>query len=266
MGGRLDATNAVPSDVSVLTPIGMDHAAWLGDTIAKIAAEKAGIIKPGVPVFSAAQEPDARAVIEQAANMARAPLKFIGEPLVGYPVALPGRHQRHNAALAVEALHALRVPLRVESLQFGLADTRWPGRFDRRPAHRLILDGAHNPAGAATLVETWNDWMPGQKATLLFSALQDKDVAGLLATLRPLAARLIVCPTDSPRASTTAALAAAATTAGYPPECITMAAGLPEALELAARHQETTLVTGSLYFIGQTIAMIDGDSFQSSAQ
>lgn len=266
MGGRLDATNAVPSDVCVITPIGMDHTEWLGHTLAQIAAEKAGIMKPGVPVFSAAQDPAALKVLEESANMTRCNLTIVDQPLLGYPLGLPGAHQRHNAALALDALHALGIPLRAESVAFGLADVRWPGRFDRRPANRLVLDGAHNPAGSAALAATWHEWFPREQATLVFSALQDKDPAAILVTLRPIAARVLLCPVDSPRARDTATLAEAARRAGFAPEEISCHETLTAALAAAATYPGTALVTGSLYLIGQTIALLDGTAHQLSAQ
>ena len=266
MGGRLDATNAVPSDVSVLAPIGMDHCEWLGDTLEKIAAEKAGIFKPGVPVFSARQEPAARRVIEIHASDTRCPLVFVEEPLVGYPVALPGRHQRHNAALAVEALFALGLPIRIDSLHHGLSSVHWPGRFDRRPEQRLVLDGAHNPAGACVLLETWRDWMPNQQACLVFSTLQDKDPTQILRILRPICERVVLCPVASPRALGVAQLAECAQEAGFAPEHILQCSNLSDALGLAQSFRETTLVAGSLYLIGEAIAFLDGLKHQPSAQ
>ena len=109
MGGRLDATTAVPADVCVITPIGLDHTQWLGDTLEAIAAEKAGIFVPGKAGISAPQESAARFVLEKEANEARSPLEFIEEPLLGYPIALPGEHQKWNAALAVAAAAPRRV-------------------------------------------------------------------------------------------------------------------------------------------------------------
>lgn len=266
MGGRLDATNAVPSDVSVITPIGMDHCEWLGDTLEKIAAEKAGIFKPGVPVFSSAQEPGAKRVLLEHANMVRCPIRFIEEPLAGYPLSLPGTFQRHNAALATEALFSLGYPLNVESVSYGLSHVSWPGRFDRRPEHRMVLDGAHNPHGAAMLARVWREWFPRDNATLVFSALSDKDPVALLRELRPIADHIIVCPVQSPRAQPTASLAAAAREAGFAEEDLSTAPDLPGALASARAMENTILVAGSLYLIGQTLAEIDKYPYRPTAQ
>ncbi|MEN8867010.1 MAG: Mur ligase family protein, partial [Akkermansiaceae bacterium] len=106
MGGRLDATTAVPADVCVITPIALDHTQWLGDTLTKIAGEKAGIAVKGKPLLSAKQPPEAQIEIERYANQTQAPLEFVTQPLLGYPIALAGEHQRHNASLACEAMVA----------------------------------------------------------------------------------------------------------------------------------------------------------------
>ena len=106
MGGRFDATTAVPADVTVLTPIDLDHQQWLGDTLAEIAGEKSAVFREGQPALSSQQKPEAVAVIEQTANQTRAPLTWVTQPLLGYPLGLLGEHQAYNAALALEALHA----------------------------------------------------------------------------------------------------------------------------------------------------------------
>ncbi len=155
MGGRLDSTNAVTPIVSVITPIAMDHAQWLGDTLAKIAAEKAGILKPGVPAVSAAQAPEAAAVLEARASEVGAPLELVREPL-DLPLGLGGSHQKANAALAVAALRAGGVSVSDAALRRGLATVQWPGRFQKL-GDRFVLDGGHNPHAAAQLVQTWRE-------------------------------------------------------------------------------------------------------------
>ena len=149
MGGRFDATTAVPADVSVITPVGMDHMQHLGDTVEKIAMEKAGIFRVGKPAVSAPQEAGVRRVLEMEANQVRAPLEFVDAPLLGYPLALRGAHQRWNAALAVAALRLAGVGIRFDSLQYGLQTVRWPGRFEVFAAGSVpgvrgvvVLDGA----------------------------------------------------------------------------------------------------------------------------
>ncbi len=262
MGGRLDATTAVPADVCVITPIGMDHMQWLGDTIEKIAAEKAGIFVAGKPAISAPQEPGARVVLEQHANETRAPLEFVEGPLLGYPLALAGVHQQWNAALAVAALHAAGLPLREESVRYGLSHVNWPGRFEEiQPG--VILDGAHNVHSAAILAQTWRMIFPGKKPTLVFSAVAAKDITGILEVLAPLAARILLCPVDSPRAVPTDELAAC-----LPPDAPSheIYPDFAAAFTAAKAHDDPLLVAGSLFLVGEARAYLTGGGFQSSAQ
>ncbi|WP_367874306.1 folylpolyglutamate synthase/dihydrofolate synthase family protein [Luteolibacter sp. Populi] len=203
MGGRLDATTAVPADVCAITPIALDHMQWLGDTVEQIAAEKAAIFVEGKPALSAPQEPGVRKVLEKEANERRSPLTFIEAPLAGYPLALAGIHQRWNAALALECLHQAGIHLDYGTVHHGLSVVRWPGRFERleHAGREIILDGAHNPQGAAVVAETWREQFGTRQATLVFSAVAAKDVRGILAFIAPLAAKIHLCPVDTPRAS-----------------------------------------------------------------
>jgi len=265
MGGRLDATTAVPADVCVVTPIGLDHTQWLGDTLELIAAEKAGILIEGAIAVSSPQEPAARFVLEKEANERRCPLTFVREPLLGYSIALAGPHQAWNAALALAALDAAAVPLSFDTVQYGLAHVKWPGRFERFPAEgrpEIILDGAHNPHAAKVLAETWQQVFGDKKATLLFSAVSSKDISGILSLLTPLAERILLCPVDTPRAVPTSELAAAlpegTTATEYPT--------FDEALEASLAFQEPVLVAGSLFLVGEAKARLEGGEFQSSTQ
>src|SRR5881397_1507944 len=145
IGGRLDATNAIQSDVSVITQIDFDHKEWLGNTLAEIASEKAGIIKPRIPVVAAAQRPEAEKVIRARAADCETPLQFVNESYDGSPIALPGHHQKQNAALALAAIRAAKIDIDNKAIERGLASVDWPARFQRWD-ERTIIDGAHNPA------------------------------------------------------------------------------------------------------------------------
>ncbi len=269
MGGRLDATTAVPADVTVLTPISLDHQQWLGDTLADIAMEKAAIIVPGKPVFSSVQHPEVRRVIEQVANERRAPLEFLEDPLLGYALALPGKHQQDNAALAVEALHAAGIILGYETVKTGLSSTRWPGRFERlkwAPNHdadsqTLILDIAHNPAAAEALAANWSREFPGQKAKLIFGVVESKDIPGILDTLLPLADQVHLVPVNSPRAIRPTDLTALLPP-NHPP--VEIHASLPNALE--APSTCPTLVTGSTFLVGEVKALLAQSFHRSTSQ
>ncbi|MES2660202.1 MAG: folylpolyglutamate synthase/dihydrofolate synthase family protein [Verrucomicrobiota bacterium] len=262
MGGRLDATTAVPADVCVITPIGLDHMQYLGNTLEEIAAEKAGIFVTGKHAISAPQAPGARAVLEKEANERRSPLEFVEEPLLGYPMALAGEHQTWNAALATAALYRAGLPLSSDSVGYGLSHVTWPGRFERiRPG--VVLDGAHNPQAAEVLAATWRQQFPGKKAALVFSAVGGKDIVGILELLAPLASRIFICPVDSPRAVTTDELA------GYLPEDSPphdTFDSFEKAFTAATSQADPVLIAGSLFLVGEARAFLSERKFQPSSQ
>ena len=265
MGGRLDATTAVPADVCAITPVGLDHMQWLGDTVEAIAMEKAGIFLEGVPAISAPQEPGVQRVLEKEANERRSPLSFVEAPLQGYPIALPGPHQRWNAALALECLHAAGLRLNYEVVMHGLSSVRWPGRFEQftYQGREIVLDGAHNPQGAAVLASTWKEQFGAKKATLVFSAVAAKDITGILALLAPLAEIIHICPVDTPRAVAPEELAAALPSGAPPHVCHPT---FDAALAAAMSGQGIILIAGSLFLVGEAKAALQGGSFQSSTQ
>jgi dihydrofolate synthase/folylpolyglutamate synthase len=260
MGGRLDATNALTPRACVITPIGLDHTQWLGPDLASIAAEKAGIIKPGVPVVTAPQEPEALEVIERVAAEKGAPLTIVDFPWPG-PVSLAGAHQHWNAAVALAAMGAAGLAAPPEAL----ARVDWPGRFQRLGWDgRIVLDGAHNPHGTRALVATWKEVFGDEKPVVIFGAVASKDHAEMLAVLIPIAARVILTTVDSPRAVPAADLAAAA------PADAVVTATLAEALGRVPRGpgHPPVLVCGSLYLVGQALAQLGGyeEGFERSAQ
>lgn len=262
MGGKLDATTAVPADICVITPIGLDHMQWLGNTLEEIAAEKAGIFVSGKPIISAPQAPGVRFVLEKEANETRSPIEFIEEPLLGYPMALAGEHQQWNAALAVAALHRAGFALNQDSVRYGLSNVSWPGRFEViRPG--IVLDGAHNPQSAEVLAATWRQSYPGKKAALVFSAVGGKDISGILAVLAPLASQIFICPVDTPRAVTAAELATHLPENAPPHEVFDT---FEKAFAAAISHQDPVLVAGSLFLVGEARAFLTDGDFQSSNQ
>jgi len=266
MGGRLDATTAVPADVCVITPIGLDHTQWLGETLALIAAEKAGIFLEGVPAFSAPQENEARLALEKEANQKRTPLTFIDQPLEGYGIALPGQHQKWNAAIALAALHALGLPLNYESVAEGLAKVQWPGRFERITSgeFEIILDGAHNPHAAKILRETWIDEIGPGIGTLIFGAVESKDIPGILDELRGLNQRIIFCKVGTTRGLPTSELVKSLPVNEQPTaECYET---FPEALAAAKSYKDRILIAGSLFLVGEARAMLLDKTFLASAQ
>ena len=252
MGGRLDATNVVTPAVCVLTPIGLDHTQYLGTTLAAVAGEKAGIIKPGVPVVSAPQLPDVQRVFEDTAQRVGARLTFMRRPIdENWELALAGKHQRWNAALAFAGV--IEAGLRPIPAIVGtaLACVEWPGRF-QRVNDRTVIDGAHNPPAAEQLEETWREQYPGEKATLILGMLADKDAAGVAAELLPIAARIICIPVRSPRGLPVAELARIIREKS-PSSPVTIAGNLAAALTEAGNETPRILVAGSLFLVGEAL-------------
>lgn len=266
LGGRLDATTAVAADVCVLTPVAMDHAEHLGNTLEKIAREKAGIILASKPVVSAPQEPAVRAVFEIVASELRAPIQFVSEPFPGPFLCLFGRHQRWNAALAIAALHLVGVPLPGDSVRYGLENVQWPGRFEIFHIEKsiVVLDGAHNPHAAAVLAEAWAEkFAGGQKAALVFSAVSSKDLTGILSHLLPFTEKIFFCPVDTPRARTAAEMALCLPENSPPHEMFSDFSG---AFTAARQMEIPVLVAGSLFLVGEARALLTNATFQSSSQ
>ena len=252
MGGRLDATNVVTPAVSVLTSIGLDHTQYLGTTLTAVAGEKAGIIKPRVPALSVPQLPEVAQVLKDTAQHIGAPLTFIRRPIDDtWDLALAGKHQRWNAALAFAGIieTGLRpIPARVG---IALAGVDWPGRF-QRVSDRIVIDGAHNPPAAAQLAETWRDAYPGEKPVLILGMLADKDAASVADALLPIAARVVCIPVRSPRALAPAALAQILRERS-PDIGVTVAESLAAALADAARENPRILICGSLFLVGEAL-------------
>ena len=265
LGGRLDATNIVTPLASVITNIQLDHQQWLGDTLGQIAAEKAGIIKPGVPVVTATDEPDALAVIEKMAREKNAPLVKVGQASslswAGKMPALPlaGDHQKLNAALALAVVEVLQNQIRVaeEIIHAGLANVHWPGRLQlvtRESGRKILLDGAHNPAGAKTLGETLKKNFPTEKPTLILGVLQDKDWQHICETLAPLALRIHTVPVASERSANPAELAEACRKINPSAE-IAAGTALADALDKSA-GDGFVIITGSLYLVGEALELL----------
>jgi dihydrofolate synthase/folylpolyglutamate synthase len=253
MGGRLDATNAITAQIAVVTGVAMDHEAILGDTLQKIASEKAGIIKAGQRVvIGASGEPDAQPWLEDAARSAGAEAITVITTFDHVPpVALPGEHQRRNAAAALAAidhLEALGVAKLDEAARAAaLAHVVHPGRFEVIEGWpRIILDGAHNPHGAAALAAALRE--TGERPVLILAVSEDKDVRGIVAALSPVASDLIATRYQQDRAMDPEALAAIAREFETPVE---VAPDLEAADALARAHHATIVIAGSLFLVGE---------------
>jgi dihydrofolate synthase/folylpolyglutamate synthase len=271
LGGRLDATNALTPAVAVLTSLSLDHRQYLGDTLEEIAAEKAGILKPGIPAVSTPQPEAAARVIEETARRVGTPLAWAAQP-VTLEVALPGSHQKLNAALAVAALEAARLPLPAGAIERGLKHVVWPGRFqqiERLEGGTLVLDGAHNEAAAARLVQTWRERYGDERPVILLGVLRDKEVAAICRELAPLAAEFIIPPVHSVRSCLVADLARTVREAAPATPCREVASaaqGLHLAETLAQTTNRRVLITGSLFLVGEILALLDGEIAEASAQ
>jgi dihydrofolate synthase/folylpolyglutamate synthase len=291
MGGRLDATNVVEPRVSVITDISLDHQKFLGDTVTEIAGEKAGIIRPGGVVVTLPQQPQANDVIgntilelgARAVNavpyvppvspasgeylsvsaakkpVSRYPLQVMGEQIT-VETPLLGRHQLRNVALAIAAAAELGgqgFPVTAASIEQGVRETHWPGRFQVMPATvtapEYVFDVAHNPAGAWALRSTLSAGYPDRPLTFIFGAMRDKAIGEMAEILFPVADRVIATRADNPRSASPEEIRAAAARTSTQ---IEEAADVAAAIELArttTRPDAVVVITGSIYIVGEAM-------------
>ena len=283
MGGRFDSTNVITPLVSVITNIELEHQEYLGTTLELIAAEKAGIIKPGVPVVTGAGQPEVISVIEQKAVLARAPLYRLsrdfmpvnskqGRPQVfdyqgmadSYPLlrtGMLGAYQVDNACLALAAAECLRaagIPLDEHAVRHGIEKAHWEGRLERvsdRPD--IYLDGAHNPAAAKKLAGALREMKPAYRRTILIiGILGDKDCEGIVSELVPLADHVVATQARYSRAMDSGKLAAVIRGLYA---SVTVAETVEKAVAAArstASSDDLILITGSLYVAGDARALL----------
>src|SRR3989449_11557215 len=279
MGGRLDATNVVIPDACVITRIGLEHTEHLGRTIERIAKEKSGILKPGVPVVTVDQ-PAVR-VIEARAKDLRCPLTVVGRDVhysrqrfdlegqdmllddglsVEVRIPLLGAFQPENAAVAFAAALAVREKWKLTKTAIGkgLHAAKWPGRFQvvkREPT--VIVDGAHNAPAAAALAESLQELFPGRKFSFVFGILNDKDLAGIAESLGPLAVQVVATKPKTPRAFEPEDLEKAF--ASFAPVVIVpdVRVAVTKTLDAAAKD-DVVVVAGSIYTIGEALELLGG--------
>lgn len=295
MGGRLDATNVVEPMISVIADIALDHQKYLGDTLAEIAREKAGIIRQNGIVVTLPQHPQANDVIGQAIlekhargvsavkyvppvspdaetylagrplperGRSRYPLTVMGEEIdVDSPLA--GRHQLRNLALAVATAAELAqfwFNVTPQQMEHGIRETHWPGRFQVLPPsaatqqREMVLDVAHNPAGAWALRSALSENFPGRELTMVFAVMRDKALEEMAGILFPIAEQVIVTKVANPRAATTSELAQAGSRTGtslYEEQNV--AAALARAREVS-KPQGLIVVTGSIFLVGEAMS------------
>jgi dihydrofolate synthase/folylpolyglutamate synthase len=295
MGGRLDATNVVDPRVSVITDISLDHQKFLGNTVTEIAHEKVGIIRPGGVVVTLPQSPDANDVIgntileleahgvsavpyvppvspnstqylvpsTQKKVFCQYPLQVMGQQIL-VETPLVGRHQLRNVALAIAAADELRrqsfTGITAASIERGIHETRWPGRFQvvaENPGWpEIVLDVAHNPAGAWALRSALSERYEDRPLTFVFGAMRDKAISEMSEILFPLAERVIATRAENPRSASPEEIQHAADRTG---STIDLAADTASALERArslTRPGSVIVITGSIYVVGEAMQRI----------
>lgn len=250
LGGRLDATNVVSPLCSVITPLSLEHTDKLGTTLKRIAAEKAGIIKPHIPlVITAPQPPEAMSVIKRRACLCRTPLQIAGRKIPSFRLRLWGRHQLMNAAVAVAVVEGLGLA-GAGAIRKGLYDTRWPGRcevIDTEPA--VLLDGAQNAASAAALAAAVREHVRFRKVILIIGVSSDKDIRGIAAVLAPLADAVIATRSDNPRA-----LDPRCVGSHFGNKLVAHTENVGQALDTAfsfSGARDLIVITGSLFVVGE---------------
>jgi dihydrofolate synthase / folylpolyglutamate synthase len=292
LGGRLDATNVITPQVSVITSLSYDHTKWLGNTLAQIAAEKAGIIKFGVPVVSQSQPLEATTVLERIAHERSAPLVMLGRhwrwtpgatslnkqtfevkqvarvrskehPFVNdlegwYEIQLLGKHQADNATTVIATMDVLRsrgsgLDISARPIREGLRITHWPGRFEiLRADPPMIADGAHNIDSVNKLAATLAEVFPGRRWTVVFGCYKDKDAEGIIKALGPRASRWIMTQVDNPRAFPAENLLDMAAARNL------RAVALPnvkDAMDAVINASEPVCITGSVALVGAARAV-----------
>ena len=250
LGGRLDATNIVTPVASVITSIALDHQQHLGDTLTEIATEKTGIIKPRVPVFSAVHQPEINEVIRQVAAQNKSQLEFIETEAA---TCLIGKHQRQNAALAQATVKAMQniFPIDDQAIVDGLANVHWAvrGQCFENENQRLLIDAAHNPAGAESLCNLLQEKYFGQRPTLLLGLLADKNWESFLVKIMSVTDRVVCVPVGSERTILPSQLGE---------ECrrhcvqVIEAESLKEGLE-TVKDDPFVVITGSIYLVGEAL-------------
>jgi dihydrofolate synthase/folylpolyglutamate synthase len=264
LGGRLDAVTTCLPCATAITSIGLDHTEYLGDTLAAIAREKAGILKSGVPCFVGRLPSEADDEIARAAEAVGAPLFRFGRDFgpSPFPTALAGTHQKENAALAAQLAREvgrhLGRPVADRAMARGLDGVRWPGRCER-VGDDLVFDCAHNVDGAGALAATLPGLASGRRVVLVVSIVGDKDASAMLAALAPLAAAVVTTRSDNPRALAPAALAETARRhVGDAVACEDPFAALDEARRRAGPGG-LVVVCGSMFLVGMLRARVLGE-------
>jgi dihydrofolate synthase/folylpolyglutamate synthase len=282
LGGRLDATNVVKPDICIITSLSLDHTEILGDSVAKIAAEKAGIIKPGCIVVNAPQVDEAAQVIKQVCHQQRADLIQLGQDVTWhktsgdlhgqtltvftksghYDLTIPllGNHQLENAATAVaatEALVSLGTSISSQNIAQGLSQVSWPGRLqilNREPT--VVVDGAHNAYSMSKLVEAVKEYFDYKRCFVIFGTSCDKDISGMVQELESLSNHIIITSSSHPRAASISLLAEKFNRPGVKAMTVGNVMGALSKALSSAKKTDLILITGSLFVVAEAIDYI----------
>jgi dihydrofolate synthase / folylpolyglutamate synthase len=273
IGGRLDSTNVVTPEVSVITTISLEHTAMLGDTYELVALEKAGIIKTGKPVVVGVKQSEARQTIKTYARQLHAPLFVLGEQIIVTPhddltfdyeanctfknvnLSMKGLHQMENAALAITACELVLGDLHEQSVREALQQAVWEGRFEQ-PMEQVVLDGAHNSEGTAALIQTLQAVYPSKKYHFIYAAMADKDHANSIQLMDEVATSITFAQIDMPNAKSAEALHELSTHVAKQ-----YATDWQPLLKMFLRNkgpEDVVVVTGSLYFIAEVRQYLRG--------
>jgi len=296
MGGRLDATNVVEPLISVIADVSLDHQKFLGDTVSEIAHEKAGIIRPGRPVVTLPQQPEANDVIgntildlgakgvnavpyvppvspassqysalnaRTGAHVYRYPLQVLGKQIL-VETPLVGRHQLRNVALAIAAAVELRElgfeQISAKNIETGIRETRWPGRFEvlATPTGwpETIADVAHNPAGAWALRSALSERYEDRRLFFVFGAMRDKAISEITEILFPLAEKVIATRPENPRSASPEEIREAAVRTGTEIEAVEDVASALERAKTLAGSDGLMVITGSIYLVGEVMGLL----------
>jgi dihydrofolate synthase/folylpolyglutamate synthase len=301
MGGRLDATNVVEPRVSVITDISLDHQKFLGNTVSEIAREKAGIIRRGGPVVTLPQQPEANdvignAILEMGAraidavpfvppvspasrsylvpssgqgnsrHLYRYPLQVMGEEIL-VETPLLGRHQLRNVALAIATAEELNhqgfSSIQAKSIESGIRDTDWPGRFQVIAARagwpEMVIDVAHNPAGAWALRAALSEQYEDRPLIFVFGAMRDKAIAEMTEILFPLADQVIATRPGNPRAASPEEIRQAGARTGVDIDMVEDVQNAVERARSLARAGAVVVITGSIYLVGEVMSLVGAE-------
>jgi len=284
LGGRLDATNIVTPRVSVITSLSLDHTLVLGDTLAKIAGEKAGIIKPGVPVVSSPQKMEALDVLFKIAKERNCDFTLVGRDVefealsqsidgqslrisdlgpetsdLTLSIPLLGSHQVENAAVAYAALKTSGLNISDKAIQRGFESAKWRSRFEiARREPPVIFESAHNQDSFSRMYQTLETYFPEKQVYLILGASEDKNLAGMFRVMKPKIKKLIATRADHPRAKGPELICQLAEQAGIESEAVEpVEAALQRALELSENDGSIVLSAGSMFVTGEVMTAWD---------